>query len=154
LQARLAHFGQIVLRDDNTSFTGKLGSLTMMHSWVVKYGGIMLFGGLGSVARYGLTEAMDHATGKTFPYGTMLVNILGCLVFGIVWALFARQHLSEEWRVLLLVGFLGGFTTFSSFAFHNEQMVMGGQWGALLLNVAVQNIVGVAAVWLGIRVVG
>lgn len=126
----------------------------MMQPWVMKYGGILLFGGLGSVARYGLSEAVDHATGKEFPYGTMLVNLLGCLLFGVVWALFARQQLSEEWRLLLLVGFLGGFTTFSSFAFHNEQMLMSGQWGALLANVAVQNIIGVAAVWLGIRAVG
>jgi CrcB protein len=126
----------------------------MMQPWIMKYGGIMLFGGLGSVARYGLSEAVDHAAGKDFPYGTMLVNLLGCLFFGVLWALFIRQHLSEEWRLLLLVGFLGGFTTFSSFAFQNEQLVMNGQWSAVLLNVAVQNIVGVAAVWLGIRAVG
>jgi CrcB protein len=72
----------------------------------------------------------------------------------MIWSLATRTAMSEEWRIILLVGFLGGFTTFSSFAFHNEQMMMGGQWGALLVNVVVQNVVGVAAVWLGIRAVG
>lgn len=111
----------------------------------------MLAGGLGSLLRYGLTELVEHYAGKSFPYGTMLVNLLGCFVFGIVWALFGKGQLSEDMRLILLVGFLGGFTTFSSFALHNEQMLTNGQWGSLLVNVLVQNIVGIAAVWLGIK---
>ncbi|HQR41052.1 MAG TPA: fluoride efflux transporter CrcB [Gemmatales bacterium] len=125
----------------------------MMHPIVWKYSGILLFGGLGSVARFGLTELVEYYAGKAFPLGTMLVNILGCLVFGILWAIASKGAMSEEWRVILLVGFLGGFTTFSSFAFHNEQMMVQGQWSALLVNVLVQNVVGVAAVWVGVKVV-
>lgn len=114
---------------------------------------IMLAGGLGSLLRYGLTELVEHYAGKAFPYGTMLVNLLGCFVFGIVWALFGKGQLTEDMRLILLVGFLGGFTTFSSFAFHNEQMLTNAQWGSLLVNVLVQNIVGIVAVWLGIKLV-
>ena len=112
---------------------------------------IMLAGGLGSLLRYAVTEALEHFVGKSFPWGTMLVNLLGCFVFGILWALFTKGQLNDDQRLILLVGFLGGFTTFSSFGFHNEEMLTHAQWGQLLANVLIQNIVGIAAVWLGIR---
>jgi fluoride exporter len=113
--------------------------------------GITIAGGLGSLARFGLTELVEHFVGKVFPFGTLLVNLLGCLAFGILWTLCTKGQLNDEWRLILLVGFLGGFTTFSSFAFHNQQMLTQAQWGSLLLNVLIQNIVGIAAVWLGIK---
>ena len=121
-----------------------------MHTWYWNCGWIALLGGVGSVARYGLTELVETWFGKAFPYGTMMVNLLGCLLFGIVWGSCTRGVISEQWRLILLVGFLGGFTTFSSFAFHNEQMLVQKQWAAFMLNVLVQNIAGVAAVWVGI----
>jgi len=124
-----------------------------MQAWYWKYVGIVVMGGIGSLARYGLTELMEHFVGKVFPYGTMAVNLLGCLLFGIVWASVGRGWISEEMRLILLVGFLGGFTTFSSFAFHNEQMIEQTRWGALLFNVMIQNIVGVFAIWFGIKLV-
>ena len=122
-----------------------------MHSWYWNCGWIALAGGLGSVARYGLTELVETWFSKAFPYGTMTVNLIGCLLFGIVWESCTRGVISVEWRLIILVGFLGGFTIFSSFAFHNEQMLVERQWGALLVNVLVQNVVGIIAVWMGIR---
>src|SRR5262249_44769411 len=116
-------------------------------------GWIALAGGLGSVARYGMTELVETWLGKAFPYGTMVVNLLGCLLFGIVWASCTRGVLSEQWRLILLVGFLGGFTTFSSFAFHNEQMIVHHQWNSLVFNVLVQNILGVASLWIGVLLI-
>lgn len=124
-----------------------------MVAWYWKCAGIGVMGGLGSLARYGLTELVEHKVGKAFPYGTMSVNLLGCLLFGMVWASVGKGWISEEMKLVLLVGFLGGFTTFSSFAFHNEQMLEQAKWGALLFNVLVQNVVGVLAIWLGIKAV-
>lgn len=122
-----------------------------MHAWYWNCIGITVAGGLGSLARYGLTELVETWFGKQFPYGTLTVNLVGCLLFGIVWASCARGVIGENARLILLVGFLGGFTTFSSFAFHNEQMVALRQWNALLINVLIQNSVGVFSVWLGIQ---
>lgn len=122
-----------------------------MLPWYWNCIGIVLAGGLGSLARYGLTELVETWFGKAFPYGTMAVNLLGCLVFGMVWASCARGAISEETRLILLVGFLGGFTTFSSFAFHNQQMLASGQWNYFLIDVLVQNVVGILAIWLGIQ---
>lgn len=122
-----------------------------MHAWYWKCGWIMVFGGLGSVARYGMTELVETWFGKAFPYGTMFVNLLGCFLFGIVWASCTRGAISEDLKVILLVGFLGGFTTFSSFAFHNQQMVEQRHWNALMINLLVQNVVGIAATWAGIH---
>lgn len=122
-----------------------------MHAWYWKCGWIILAGGIGSLARYGLTEWVESWFGKLFPYGTMIVNLVGCLLFGVVWGSCDRGALSVETRLILLVGFMGGFTTFSSFAFHNEQMIVDKQWAYLMVNVLVQNIVGIAAIWVGIK---
>jgi CrcB protein len=112
---------------------------------------ITLAGGIGSLSRFYLNEKVETWFGKAFPFGTMLVNMLGCLLFGVVWGSCAKGVMSAEMRLILLVGFMGGFTTFSSFAFHNEQMLMNRQWGYLLTNVLVQNIVGIVAIWVGIK---
>lgn len=122
-----------------------------MHAWYWKCGWIVLAGGFGSLARYGLTELVESWFGRHFPVGTLFVNLLGCLLFGVVWGSCARGAISVELRLILLVGFLGGFTTFSSFAFHNEQMFVHQQWGYLMINVLVQNMVGIAAIWMGIK---
>ncbi len=119
--------------------------------FLMKCTGILIAGGIGSLFRFGLTELSAQILGKAFPWGTMLVNLLGCFLFGIIWSLSLKGMWREEIRAILLVGFLGGFTTFSSFAFHNEQMLTQAHWNALFLNVLVQNIVGIAAVWLGIQ---
>ena len=122
-----------------------------MQLWYWKCFWITVAGGAGSLARFGLTELVETWFGRLFPYGTMIVNLLGCLLFGIVWGSCARGAMSVEMRLILLVGFMGGFTTFSSFAFHNEQMLMEKQWGFLLTNVLIQNIVGIVAIWAGIK---
>lgn len=122
-----------------------------MVAWYWKCCWIVLAGGIGSLTRYGLTELVESWFGRIFPYGTMVVNLVGCLLFGVVWEGSARGAVSLEMRLILLVGFLGGFTTFSSFAFHNEQMLMEKQWGHLLINILVQNVLGIAAIWLGIK---
>ena len=93
-------------------------------------------GGLGSLARYGLTELVEHKVGKAFPYGTMSVNLLGCLLFGMVWASVGKGWITEEMKLVLLVGFLSGFTTFSSFSAESLGLLQRGDLGLALLHSA------------------
>jgi CrcB protein len=80
---------------------------------------IFLAGGLGSVCRYGLSSwglpYFTQLTGMSFPWGTLLVNVLGCFAIGVIGALMKRFSIEEWLRLTMVVGFLGGFTTFSSF---------------------------------------
>ncbi len=85
-----------------------------------------------------------------FPVGTLAVNAIGCLLFGAVWAMAEHRNLlTSEVRVVVLVGFLGAFTTFSTFGFETAQMIRESQHGLAVLNVFAQNGVGIACVFLG-----
>ena len=108
-------------------------------------------GALGALARYGLGGAVQRLSGASaFPWGTLAVNALGCFLFGVVWSLAEeRMLMSPEARVIALVGFLGAFTTFSSFAFETVQFVRDSQWAFAAANILAQNILGVAAVFAG-----
>jgi CrcB protein len=107
-------------------------------------------GALGSVARYLLSTVILRATGSLFPLGTFAVNAVGCLVFGaIAGAASQRVQIAPELRVFLLVGVLGGFTTFSSYAFESFSLVRDGQFLAASLNIVGQVVCGLAGVWVG-----
>ena len=111
---------------------------------------IAIGGALGSVARYLLSMFVLRVTGALFPIGTFVVNLVGCLVFGaIVGAAEQRVPLASELRLLLLVGVLGGFTTFSSYAFESFALLRDGQWLAAGVNIAGQVLAGLVAVWAG-----
>jgi CrcB protein len=110
------------------------------------------FGGfLGSIGRYLAGGAVHRlAEGSVLPYGTLFVNATGCLAIGFLAALSeARGVLSPEARVFLLIGVLGGYTTFSSFGYETFQLLRGGEMLAALANVLVQVVVGLGAVWAG-----
>jgi CrcB protein len=115
---------------------------------------IAVAGGLGSLARYGLSGLVHNVVGKgDFPWGTVVVNVLGCLAFGAIWASMEdRWTFTDETRTMILVGFMGAFTTFSTFVFETGQMLGGGQWLPALGNVAVQNVVGIGAFFIGLAV--
>ena len=108
-------------------------------------------GGFGAIARYGLAGLVQNLTGATFPWGTLAVNVLGCLAFGVIWGAVVEERwtCSPETRTVILVGFMGSFTTFSTFAMETGEMISDGQWFFALGNVAVQNVVGIAAFLLG-----
>jgi fluoride exporter len=108
-------------------------------------------GGLGALARYGLSSLVQRYSGAMFPWGTFVVNVLGAFVFGFIWSLVEqRLVMSIETRVILLTGFLGGFTTFSSFMFESAALITDGQWGLAALNLGGQVMAGLAAVFLGL----
>jgi fluoride exporter len=113
---------------------------------------IFIAGGSGCLLRYGLGGWMQRLTGGTFPVGTLAVNLIGCLAIGFLAALFTGPMLiREEYRVMILVGLLGGFTTFSSFAHETVMLLTDGQLGLATLNVVLSNGLGLAGAWLGAR---
>jgi CrcB protein len=107
-------------------------------------------GALGALARFWLGGAVQRALGTPFPWGTLVVNTLGCLVIGAVWTLAEERLLiSGEVRTIVLVGFVGAFTTFSTFAFETEAMLRDAEWTLAVANVLAQNVLGIACVFLG-----
>jgi fluoride exporter len=108
-------------------------------------------GFLGAAARYLLGGWVQRLlNNSSFPYGTLAVNVLGCLLIGILAGLAeSRGVLTSQSRAFLLIGVLGGFTTFSSFAYETVSLVNGGQFFHALVNVGLQVILGLAATWSG-----
>lgn len=89
---------------------------------------IALGGALGSVARHGMTVYFDHVLGRDFPYGIFIANILGSAALGVLFVLILeRGLLSDVWRSLLIVGFLGAFTTFSTFSLQTIGLLQEGR---------------------------
>lgn len=114
---------------------------------------ILLFcaGGLGSLSRYLLSGVFQRAINISFPIGTYLVNIIGCFMFGLIWAYAQdRLYLSPEFRVIILTGFMGAFTTFSTFIFESAALLDSAQWPYFLLNVVGQIITGVILLKFGL----
>ena len=112
---------------------------------------IALAGGLGTLARYGLSGLAQRWAGSGFPWGTLTVNALGCLLFGIIWALTSERFaLSPEVRVIVLIGFLGAFTTFSTYVGETGQMLQNSQWLLAGGNILLQNTIGLALFFIGV----
>lgn len=118
----------------------------MTKSLLVGCGGF-----LGSIARYLAGGAVHRlAEGSVLPYGTLFVNVTGCLAIGFLSALSeARGVLTPEARIFLLIGVLGGYTTFSSFGYETFQLLRGGEMLAATANVLIQVVAGLGAVWAG-----
>ncbi len=109
-------------------------------------------GGVGVLARYLISGWMQRFGSGVFPWGTLTVNVSGCLLIGVLSAFFAGPQLvREEYRVALLVGLLGGLTTFSSFGWETMALLNDGQLARAGLNVMLNNGAGLTAVWLGYR---
>lgn len=108
-------------------------------------------GFFGSISRYLVSIGIQQVVKYSWlPYGTITVNILGCFLIGLLGGLAeVRQMISVETRLLLMVGFLGGFTTFSSFEFELFALARNSELLALLVNLSIQLIFGFGAVWLG-----
>jgi CrcB protein len=116
---------------------------------------IAIGGAIGSVARWLLSSFVLRVTGSLFPIGTFIVTVVGCIVFGaVVGAAQQRFVLSPEARAFLLIGVLGGFTTFSSYAFESFGLVRDGQMLAATINIVGQVVVGLVAFWAGFAIGG
>ena len=112
---------------------------------------IALAGAAGTLARWGLSAAVYRLAGGAFPFGTLAVNVLGSFLFGIIWVLGEQRGiLSPGVRLVILVGFMGAFTTFSTFAFETDALLRTGRYWTAAVSVLLQNGAGVAAVVLGL----
>jgi fluoride exporter len=111
---------------------------------------IAVGGALGSIARYLLAGAVHRVASPYFPWGTFVVNVSGCLVFGLLFGLSEqRGALGPAMRAFLFIGLLGGFTTFSSFTFETFQLLRDGELLLAAGNAVGQLAIGLAAFWAG-----
>lgn len=111
---------------------------------------LALAGCCGTLARYWLSGLVHDRLGSAFPWGTAVVNLLGCILFGLLWVVADERGLMRpEARLIILVGFMGSFTTFSSLIFETAELARGSRWALAACNIAGQNLLGLAAFVLG-----
>lgn len=104
---------------------------------------------LGAPLRYFISSRMAAGMGIGFPWGTLLVNVTGCLAIGLVLGFADERGMSREARLLLVTGFLGSYTTFSSFAFETHQLIRDGDLARALAYILASNVAGLAAASIG-----
>lgn len=114
---------------------------------------LFCFGGLGTLSRFGLNHAFGILATPSAPWGTTLINILGCFCFGAIAESFQLQeHWNIETRTLILTGFFGAFTTFSTYMYEMHDLLTKGSYLHAIIGFSLQNIVGFTALVLGISV--
>lgn len=90
---------------------------------------IAIFGAAGTLLRYGIQSVVQIGTGATFPWGTLLINLTGCFLLGLIGQMtLNRMMIPPDWRLAITVGFFGGYTTFSSFGWETAKMLEEGRW--------------------------
>jgi CrcB protein len=114
-----------------------------------------LAGGVGTLLRAGCHTLAVRLFGHTFPWGTLAVNVSGAFAFGALYALIrSRTVFTSTHETMLLVGLLGGFTTYSSFAFQSVEMLAAGRTSAALTYILGTNVIALTAAWAGLKVCG
>lgn len=117
---------------------------------------LALAGAAGTLARYGVSVLAVRLTAGGLPLGTLTVNVAGSFLFGVIWPMVETGRLRPETRLILLAGFMGAFTTFSTFAFETGQFLRAQPplITAAIANVAAHNLLGVGAFLLGLWLSG
>ena len=113
---------------------------------------IGLGGALGSVLRYTLGGAVQRFSARGFPVGTLAVNVIGCVIIGLVMQRLLNQQTHPAARAFLIVGFCGGFTTFSTFSAETVGLMLGGEMGRATIYVVLSVLLCLAATWGGMNV--
>jgi fluoride exporter len=114
---------------------------------------VLLAGAVGTGCRYGLSSLVySRIERPTFPYANLVINVSGSFAIGLLAELFdGRALVSPTTRAALLTGFLGGYTTFSSFSYETFSLIRDGEWLRATLNSVGSVLLGLVAVWLGVR---
>jgi fluoride exporter len=123
--------------------TGKSDSFTLYLL------AVFLGGGIGALARGGLGALVGRLLEQPFPFGTLAVNLSGCFFIGLLWGLSETFAFPTEVRALLFTGFLGAFTTFSTFGLESTRLILNGEWGAAALYIFASNLLGLGLVRVG-----
>jgi len=117
----------------------------MQNFMIIGIGGF-----IGAVARYGLALWIGQRWGRSFPLGTFVVNVSGSFLIGLLMTLMAERFaMNPQWRLLLVVGFLGAYTTFSTFEYETGALLKDGEWAFAMLNIILSVVVGFMALKLG-----
>jgi CrcB protein len=113
---------------------------------------IFIGAGFGGVFRYWVSTGIYSLVGRQFPYGTLVVNVSGCFLMGLLFVLTLERFnsIGPQLRALLLIGLLGGYTTFSSFSIETINLFESGNWVSGLMNIVISTTVCIAATWLGV----
>ena len=130
--------------------------MQLLNQYIV----IGLGGALGSMLRYGIASLIDSGAQKSgviFPWGTILVNVTGCFIIGFIFSISSaegRLLLSPLTRQFIMIGILGGYTTFSSFSLQTLTLAQDGQWLGAAANVVLSVVLCLVGVWLGAALAG
>lgn len=114
---------------------------------------LIFFGaGIGGVLRYWVSNGVYMVLGRQFPYGTLIVNVSGCFLMGLLFIITLERvdGLGAQLRALLLIGLLGGYTTFSSFSIETINLFENGNWVSAITNILLSTMVCLLAAWLGV----
>jgi CrcB protein len=116
------------------------------------YLAIAVGGAIGACLRFAISEWMLHLFGRAFPFGTLLVNILGSFVIGLLYGLFITEQLAPNpWRIFIGIGVLGAFTTFSTFSMDTVLLLQQGAWFKAGANVVLNVVLCLTLAWLGLK---
>ena len=119
---------------------------------VLVWAGVAVLGGLGAVARLTVDKAVSRRAATAFPYGTLVVNLAGCFIIGLLFALADRSRLlTPDVRLVLITGYLGALTTFSSFAVETINAGRAGLLQQAVTNIVLNNVGGLTLTYLGLR---
>jgi len=110
---------------------------------------VVIGGGLGALLRYLISAVIQKQSASLFPYGTLVVNLIGALAIGFLWELFQNFTISTNIRVLIFMGILGGFTTFSTFSLETFNLLKDRQYMTALLNIVASNLFCIILVFAG-----
>lgn len=116
---------------------------------IVKILLLLAGGAIGTVSRYAVSGLTHKYYDGTFPLGTLMVNLLGSLVIGLLWGIWETANISSQMRTFIFIGILGGFTTFSTYSLETLNMFREGEVKMAIVNVLANNILGILMVFAG-----
>jgi CrcB protein len=123
-----------------------------LNNVLLQYLAIALGGAIGACLRFAMMESTQHLFGRAFPFGTLLVNILGSFLLGCLYgALITSQITPNPWRIFVGIGVLGAFTTFSTFSMDTVLLFQQGEWLKAALNVLLNVVLCLTLAWFGLK---